>query len=449
MAAILLFLPFPAGAQGDETPSVSVAPADANPDGPNSGQWFFIELAPGEEGRVRASITNPADVAQRVRLYVRDLLFADDGTPVVNDEEQGDVGLWSRALSPQVQIPPNSTVVESFVITPPADAEPGDHVGVIVAESEPQGTSLKIVKRVATRLYVTLPGEAHRAFEVVSIEPEKDSWLWPRQLLVTVSLRNTGRVRLRPEVRVAGSRAAGSEVLLSRSVEQYFADVEVPFYGGPVKLPVDVQTGSGPARRVNRTLFVIPWGLLALLALAGALAFGGKRLWDRRLSRLSRIQSDLERIERLVAQRPTGPQPGEVIEVETDDEAFAIYAGLKQARRTGSHRAFSRLALTLHEMRGGALDELLEALENSSEDDRSPLVSATATYPPKVRSSSKRWANLAEEVISAIEQESRARSGGSGKKKSSKKAPKKTSKRPASKPKRAKAKSSPSRHRSK
>ena len=120
-----------------------------------------------------------------------------------------------------------------------AAPEPGDHVGSVVVETDPQNTSnnpnsFKIGRRVATRLYVTLPGEARSAFSIKQITMEKDSSFYTKEITTKVVLHNDGRVRLRPTVLINGKQARGSSILLSNSVEPYFVTQKVPIWGGPV-----------------------------------------------------------------------------------------------------------------------------------------------------------------------------------------------------------------------
>jgi dihydroorotate dehydrogenase (fumarate) len=437
VAAMLAFnvtLALSSTAQEDFIPSVSVAPADTNPEDPNGGQWFFIELSPGEAGRVVARVTNPADVAQDISFFIRDLDFNDEGEAFVNFGQQFDVGLWGVAEVPQARIDPGTSVNIGFRIVPPSDAEPGDHIGVVVAEGQPQGEDVTITTRVATRLYVTIPGEAERSFEIVSLDIAKDSSFWPRSALVTASLRNTGRVRLQPSVRIKDSQARGSRLLLSRSVEPYIADVHIPWWGGLIRIPVEAEIPDGSVRRVNKNLFVIPWGLLVILGLAGVAGWRGKRWWVTRVSRVEALRADLKRIEQLLAQRPVGPREPEFSDAdeEQDDIQFgAIQTGLKQARRTESWAAMTKLAISLHELNGKALPPLIEALGHADVKDMPELVGAIRSYPRKDLDSNSDLAKLPADILDRIlegsEGEAPSRSASSTPKRSKKPSAKKKS----------------------
>src|SRR3954454_6502232 len=125
-----------------DIPSVDVQPNHPDPHDPNGGQWFVLALPPGGTGTVQAKVSNPAKVAQTVTFALRDLTFADDGSPrIANAGAQQDVGAWGTPSRPSVELAALSSVVIPFTVTVPKDAEPGDHVGAIVAlTANKQGT---------------------------------------------------------------------------------------------------------------------------------------------------------------------------------------------------------------------------------------------------------------------------------------------------------------------
>jgi hypothetical protein len=202
------------------------------------------------------------------------------------------------------------------------------------------------------RLYVTLPGDARKDFEIQKISTHRDSVFFTRKLDVTVELKNTGRVRLESNVSIDGAEAKGPQMLMSSATERYVGARKVPFWGGPVRLQVDAQTRSlgiaGPVRQMRVTVWVIPWHLLVVIALVAVAVFGVRLLLRRRGGKYRAIQTDIRRIERLVTQqmqggRPNGaPDPG-----WTSDADGAIRAAIKQARRAGDEATAQRLEYAL------------------------------------------------------------------------------------------------------
>ena len=342
-AALVAFsgLAGPASAQTTPTSvpksSVGVNPVGTDPNDPNRGQWFYALLDVGQSTTMRARITNPATEPQTVRVYLRDMVFNSEGTPILNDEgPQTEVGLWGSFDRDTVDLAPESSVEVSFRVTVPPNAEPGDHLGALVVESgEPSadGGLLQIVTRVATRLYVTVPGEATRSFAIESTKHNLNSWLFPSKLSVEAVLRNTGRMRLHPSGKFGGIAAKGPDLILSASVEPYRADVPVPWWGGPRRVPIEFTTEEGLTREAIVSLFVIPWGLLLSLAALGALGFLARTLWARRNRKVRRMQEDIRRLEELVAAKNTATTISDL--PATPASEHQRHAALKRARRTG------------------------------------------------------------------------------------------------------------------
>jgi hypothetical protein len=327
-------------------PSLSVRPMGTGENDPNGGQWFLANIEPGETKQLSARLYNPADVAQTVKLFLADMRFDEQGSAQVSNTST-DVGTWGSFDNQLVTIAPKQTMVERFSITAPEGVDPGDHVGAVMVEHAPQGTgNVRAIKRVAVRLYVTLPGDARKDLEIDQVSSSKDSWFFPRELAVTVQLRNTGHVRLEPTVMVDGAPAKGPELLMSRSVERYTVTRPVRFWGGPVRLRIDAQSRSlgiaGPMRQVRVTVWVIPWHLLVLVLMGAGLVMGGRFLLRRRGGKYRAIQTDIRRIERLVSQQMQPTRTADRAADATDADA-AIRAAIKQARRAGDEVTAVRL----------------------------------------------------------------------------------------------------------
>lgn len=396
----------PAGAadgQGD-IPSVAVQPAEPKKGDPNGGQWFVLSLPPGGSGVVKAKVINPAKVQQTVTFSLRDLTFADDGTPSVAPAgPQRDVGAWGRPARPSVELPALSTVIVPFTVSVPSDAEPGDHVGVVVASTANLQGKFRVVRQVATRFYITVSGEASRAYSIVSVTPVRNSRWWPSKVDADVVLRNDGRTRLRPRVTVGGHPADGSRLLLSRSVEKYRASLSVPWYGGPVDLSVRAVTDDGSVRTANRSIFIVPWGLLVAIAVGLATLFLLVKLVLRRRRRLSGMRADLERLERLVA-RQQSAEPAVTVETTDEEETVAaLLTALKRAQRSGGAPAtMSRLSLALHDAGGPAIPWLVDALRSADAKNREELLAALRTADRAAVEAELRRADLPQDVRDVV-----------------------------------------------
>ena len=400
--------------------SVTVTPTNTTPSDPNGGQWFYFSLKPGQAASSQAKITNPAPVPQTVTLGIDDLLFSANGTPSINHGVQTDVGSWAHFNEASVTVGPDQSVLVPFQVKAPNSAEPGDHFGVVTVTSEPESLpgskSLRVVKVVAVRFYVTVPGVATKSFLIGRITQKLDSSLLPHYSLVSVPLDNTGRIRLDTKVTIGGVKAVGSAVILAKSTELYTAKVPVPIYGGPVNENVVVKTNySWLSKSVSHSQFVFPFALLGLLLALGLLIFAIYWLARSRIRKSKRLRADLRRLEQMVLQRPgmAVSQPVHHLDEEetetvqsaagrraakAEDKSAAVSAmetAIKRARRTGHLETLPELAVALHEAGGDALDALLESVPVAN--GRTPkIMTALADYPAERIQANPRLAKLSE-----------------------------------------------------
>lgn len=414
----------PSTATAANVQSVMMVPTNTTPNDPDGGQWFYFSLKPGQSAASAAKITNPASVPQTVYLSMADLLFTKDGTPYINKGTQTDVGSWAHFDVPSVTIPPDTSIDVPFQVKAAGNAEPGDHFGVVVATSQPEkvgrSKALDVVKIVAVRMFITIPGVATKSFQIGSITSKLDSALLPHRATVSVVVRNTGRIRLDPKVSIGGVKATGSPVLLAESSQLYTAKVHVPLYGGPVNEDVVVTTNyAGLSKKVGHSQFVFPFAVIAFLLLLGLAGFGVAMLIRRRVRKQRRLRADLRRLEQMVLSRP-GLAPGPPHEVAATDAGdappgdrdgdgdgpatltsasvnsaavSAMESAIKRARRSGHTETLPELAIALHEAGGDALDALLESVPLAN--GRTPKVlNALAAYPAERIQASPRLAKL-------------------------------------------------------
>lgn len=219
-----------------------------------------------------AELFNPADVEQQVTLYLADLVIGDNGDVHVGDDRRA-VGAWGEFDERRLSIAARDVVRARFHVTIPTDAEPGDHLGAVVAESAPPaGTGLRVAKRVAKRMYVTVPGDADAALEIQSMRADIAGGVLPRHADVVVVVRNTGDVRLETTVTIDGERADGSDLVMSQSTEVYRVRRPVPVWGGRPSFHavVTTRTSAGPGPTAEQTVdaWVVPgWVVLAMFLL--------------------------------------------------------------------------------------------------------------------------------------------------------------------------------------
>lgn len=284
----------PTVAFADDTDGISGAPA--NEAGADGRTRYSYLAAPGQTLDDLYVARNTGTTAQTLTVFSTDAYNTDDGGYGLLDTEAEptDAGRWvsfaDGATKLSIPLEPGATQVVPFTVTVPADASPGDHAaGLVISVTSPNG-QLLVDRRVATRLYVRVPGDLQPALTISNLEASYAHSLNPIDGVTTVTytVKNTGNVALGAHM-VIGAKALfgiGAGELLreelaemlpgaTRTVSFDVAGVGQYGYLNPyVRLVPSVeQNASSPGvlREVSRdtVIFAMPWWLLIGLALAG------------------------------------------------------------------------------------------------------------------------------------------------------------------------------------
>ncbi|MFV0373915.1 hypothetical protein [Microbacterium sp.] len=296
----------------------AVAPADA--DGPDGRGALEYIVEPHDVYSDHVAVRNLSEQPLTVDLYGQDAVQTTENSfEVLTPDDDGKrVGAWLELPVTEVTVPPRDHVVVPFTITVPADAEPGDHAGAIVAVNRPteeEGANLQY--RVGTRIYLRVAGPVEAALQVDAVdgrhEPRWSPWA-SSPLDVTATLDNTGNVRLVPEARVdvAGIFGWWSESAALEGIDEILPDGaqaggvrldEVPPIG-PLWVTVDVARTTSAGQDVSDltvvtshtvVVWAVPWLLVAVVALlivAAVIAVVNLRR-RRRARRLGELEASL------------------------------------------------------------------------------------------------------------------------------------------------------------
>jgi hypothetical protein len=281
--------------------TVTIRPAHPGDRAPNGGEWFAVDGDPGRPATVEAVIANPRSQPVHVRLTTADIHFDGEDPQLV--EPARDVGTWIGLPVRELVLAPASEQSLRFTLHVPATAEPGDHIGAVIAENvpDPGGAGIQVITRAATRFYVTVPGAVRAKLRIERVTVRKDGAIAPRWADVTVLVHNTGNVKLATTVKVGGRRADGPSHVLSRSREQYVLRHRLPVWGGPVSWPVAIATrtseGRGPSLLGKAHVFVLPIVPILLIVLALIGLASGWQLAERRRARVDQLAAELKRLE--------------------------------------------------------------------------------------------------------------------------------------------------------
>lgn len=290
MAALLPSLAH-AAADDPAGPSTwAVAPASA--DGPDGRSDFDYVVEPDDTYADHVAVRNFGEQPLTVTLYAQDAVQTpDDAFHVLTpDEKASGIGAWVSIETTEVTVPARENVVVPFTIAVPADAEPGDHAGGIVAVSSPaEGDGAEVQYRVGARIHLRIAGAVDASLDVNTLDGRYETRWAPfasAPLDVTATLTNTGNVRVSPvaEVRVTGlfgwwtdtAPLEGLDEILREGAQS--GSVRIPDAPpiGPLWVTVDVVEVTSAGQDVteitgvsSRTVVVwaMPWVLLAVVAL--------------------------------------------------------------------------------------------------------------------------------------------------------------------------------------
>ncbi|MFT7837874.1 DUF916 domain-containing protein [Saccharothrix sp. BKS2] len=290
-AAVAALLPvLPAAAQPADRQTWSVAPASAS--GPDGRARFDHVVEPGMRYDDHLAVRNLGERDLTLDLYAGDAVNTGTGgfDLLARDEASAVVGDWVTLSSPQVVVPARDTVVVPFSVTVPADAEPGDHVGGLVAALTSGGnTPVEVERRVGSRLYVRVAGPITASVRVDSVTPTYRGTPNPAgtgEVDVTCTIVNEGNLRLalRPSAAVSGpfglgERSTTGEVLpellpgnavtLTLTVAGVWplGPLDVRVRAEPVASAAQSLGGAVEPATADASVWAVPWTALGALAL--------------------------------------------------------------------------------------------------------------------------------------------------------------------------------------
>jgi len=145
----------------------SVFPTSVHGQSPRA--FFHPTLMPGVRYADSLTVANYTGAPLTFHLYGADAINARGGGLSVRrrTDTQTDMGKWIKLPYPELTVAARSSTVVPFTILPPPRANPGDHVGGIVAE-ETQGTAshsgsvpITVLEAVGVRVYGRVVGPLH------------------------------------------------------------------------------------------------------------------------------------------------------------------------------------------------------------------------------------------------------------------------------------------------
>ncbi len=303
--------------------SFGIAPS--GPSKPDQRPFVSMVVSPGTVAYDHVALLNQAGAPIELRVYGSDVVMADGGGLSARPEADAssDAGSWIAVDGASAVTVPAQTdrgfgyTVVPFSISVPTNAEPGDHVGGLVASLVSVGEGggdtpgIELDQRVVARIYVQVKGDLAPGLEVVEVGTVWRPGLLgagPGRVTVEYTIRNTGNTRMavEPAVAVEGPFGLARRSVVDKRVDELLPGGEVrrsTTVGGVVPLVFERVTvtarGVAPASGVDPHLdpvshgvrmWAVPWSVLALLLLvvAGLVARGVVRKVARKAPAESR-----------------------------------------------------------------------------------------------------------------------------------------------------------------
>jgi hypothetical protein len=286
----------PAARADDSTNGISGAPSDGT--SVDDRSRFSYQVDPGQHLDDFYLVRNTGTTPQSMKLFATDAFNTTKGEFGLLDTkaQPKDAGSWVSFPNgqPSVVVPlaPGESKIVSFRLTVPANASPGDHAGgIVISVATPQG-NIVVDRRVATRMYVRVKGDLQAGLTIGSVAATYRPTLNPFSgtTVLKFTVRNNGNVALGANMvaQIKTYLGIGASGLVHASVAEMLpgstrvVSVEVPgvpqigYLNPHLSLVPTVDPDAlspGPLRTTARDInvFVMPWWLLILIAVAVAI----------------------------------------------------------------------------------------------------------------------------------------------------------------------------------
>ncbi|MEU7297470.1 DUF916 domain-containing protein [Streptomyces exfoliatus] len=273
-----------------------------------SRPYFFLTADPGATLTDRVTVANKTAAPLTFRLYGADAYNTDrDGGFAVRTqrEEQTGAGAWIKPAQSRITVPPGKAVTVPYTLTVPADADPGDHPGALVALDErisPGGkgsVAVGVQRAVAARLYLRVSGPTVPALAVEDVTLDQDRPLVPGtragSAVVSYTLHNRGNVTLDPKVALRAEGLFGRTLLdrdLAKVPSELLPRQKIRLterWTGSPQLDWGDVTLTATAKDVRETgtvsFLAVPWAAATTLLVGAAAGLFGLRIRRRRAAR--------------------------------------------------------------------------------------------------------------------------------------------------------------------
>lgn len=292
-------------AHADDTDGISGTPSDGQ--GQDDRSRFSYQASPGQHLEDSYLVRNTGTTLQTMQVFATDAYNTEDGSYGLLDTDAAvtDAGNWVTFAGGQkkmsIPLDPGASQVVPFTVDVPADARPGDHAaGIVISVQSAEGQVL-VDRRVATRVYVRVPGDLQPALTISSLEARYNPSINPfdGSTTLTFTLKNAGNVALGANLVMGVNGLFGMTLgevkrqelteMLPGSTRTVTVDVkgvgQYAYLNPYVKLAAVIDADAlnpGPLPATSRDTVTIAWPIWLLVLAAIALLVWLWLRWRRR-----------------------------------------------------------------------------------------------------------------------------------------------------------------------
>jgi len=179
------------------------------------GDYFDLTLRPGEGRDLQVDLGNLGDSTIQVRSYASDVYTIIDGGfgARLRDEPRTGMTMWLDYTTVLTDLAVGGSVRRGFSVRVPDDAAPGEYATSIIVENEtprPGSGTVRLdqINRQAVAVLVTVPGPRTPGLAIGAATHK----MFNGTSMVSIAVRNTGNVRLKPVVGFTLFDPSGAEV---------------------------------------------------------------------------------------------------------------------------------------------------------------------------------------------------------------------------------------------
>lgn len=250
---------------------------------------FRYDIPRGSSQTGVITVTNPSDEPLSMSVEIENFTGGDGGT-VEYAPDGAKFGLlsWITIDKAPFELNPGQKKEISFTVNVPDNAEVGGHYGAILFRAggggSDTGSSIGISGRVGSIILVSVPGDAKKSGELISVKAPGFIQYGPLQ--TTATYKNTGSVHYVTKGSVTytgifGRRTESFEekTILPDVQRDTIATLDKTWLIGPIFMKATLEAGDGSVQTMSATTFAFPVipGAITIVVLAG-LIFSGRML---------------------------------------------------------------------------------------------------------------------------------------------------------------------------